>query len=193
VPPKIARPAVLLLVFGSTFEGRARAQDRLELQVGVRIGYVVSEGWSVDPVVGLGAGLTNEGGSAVALGATIGAAVPLGGQPGRAYRVHLAPELTLFEACPVVVVPVSIGPVWAFGGGSLSGVGWQVAASALVAPTNPAPDYLHPAHGPQLLAGGFFRYMRIAGLAGHLEPGADLRFLVLPGSPDRGVGNCGGD
>jgi hypothetical protein len=185
--------AVLLVALGSIFEGRAQAQDRLVLQLGVRIGYLVGQGWSVDPVLSVAAGLTSSGRTAVALGATIGAGIPLGGQPGRAFHVHAAPELTVFKACPVVVVPISLGPSWAFEGGAPSRLGWQLATSVMVAPTNPAPDYLHPAKGPQPLAGPFYRHLRIAGEGGHHEAGADLRFLILPAEPDRGIGYCGGD
>lgn len=185
--------AVLLVALGATLEGRARASDRLELQLGVRFGYVVGQGWSVDPVLSLGAGVTNEWRSAVAVGATVGADIPLGGQPGRAYHLHAGPEVTVFAMCPVVVVPMSFGLAWAFGGSAPSRLGWQLAASALVAPANPAPDYLHPARGPQPLAGGFYRYQKIAGHMDHHEFGADLRLLILPGRPDKGVGNCGGD
>jgi len=183
--------AALLVALGSTFGGRAQARDRLEFQVGLRIGYVFAQGWSLAPVLSLGQRLPAE--SAVALGASIGADLPLGGQPGRAYHVHAGPELTVFGTCPVVVAPMSFALAWAFGGSAPSHLGWQLAASAMTAATNPWPDYYHPAEAPQPLAGPFYRYLRIAGHPGHHEVGADLRVLILAGTQNGLIGTCGGD
>jgi hypothetical protein len=184
-------PTVLLVALGAIFGERAGAEDRLKLQAGIRIGYVVGQGWSLGPVVSLGQSLGIE--RAVALGAIIGADLPLGGQPGRALRVHAGQELTVFGTCPVLVAPLSFEVAWAFGGSAPSRLGWQLAASVMTGATNPFPDYYHPAKGPQPLAGGFYRFTRIAEHPERHELGADLRVLVLPHTPDHGIGVCGGN
>lgn len=180
----------------------ARAADRLELQVGVRAGYVFGRGLTLGPLLSFGARLSGDVNQTsrplTVLGAVVIAAdvslVPGGPWP---WRLHAGAEVKPIWLCPVLALPVAAGAVWSREPAGAVQPGWELSVAPLVAALQPRPEYAHPAREPQLLAGAYYRYARVglsAPAAIQHEVGADARLAYLPfDGRSLEIGYCGGD
>jgi hypothetical protein len=176
----------------------ASAQAQLELQLGVRAGYVFGRGWTVGPGISFGTKLTtgnpfSQNWPTILVGGVAASGdVSFEGSGNPSFRVYAGPELALFHTCPAIVAPISGGLVLAVGRDQPARLGGQGSLAVLVAALHPNPTYLAPAPSPTFLAGAAYRVASIAGAGPRHELDADIRILFLPGDHG-GLGYCGGD
>jgi hypothetical protein len=182
-----------------TAERPALAADTgVNVQVGLRAGVLFGGGWFVGATASAGWGGLLDRTSAYEgvfhIGGLAGVELIMNPGDGRILHVYAAPQVVAVLPCPVLLIPLAVGPVLAMGGGPGTDIGWQISTAVFTDLNNPNPTYTNPSSSPEVLGGLFYRYASPAanGAAQAIGLAFDLHTLPFD-SRSRGLGNCGGD